>query len=70
MRALVVGASGGLGSAFVAQLAADATYTQIIVWSRAAAVVTGEKILAKHKYQRESPRSKSEVGCKWWSPTA
>jgi NAD(P)-dependent dehydrogenase (short-subunit alcohol dehydrogenase family) len=48
MRALVVGASGGLGSAFVAQLAADARYTQIIAWSRSAAVVTGEKILAKH----------------------
>ena len=48
MRALVVGASGGLGSALVAQLDADARYTQIIAWSRSASVVTGTKILANH----------------------
>ncbi|CAJ0855294.1 hypothetical protein AMST5_00820 [freshwater sediment metagenome] len=48
MRALVVGASGGLGSAFVAQLAADARYTQVIAWSRSAKVLTGAKILANH----------------------
>jgi NAD(P)-dependent dehydrogenase (short-subunit alcohol dehydrogenase family) len=47
MRALVVGASGGLGSAFVAQLLADPRYTRVIVWSRSAAVATGEKIVAQ-----------------------
>ena len=47
MRALVVGASGGLGSAFVAELVADPRYTQVIVWSRSAAVATGEKIVAQ-----------------------
>lgn len=46
MRALVVGASGGLGSAFVEQLAADERYTQVIAWSRSAKLLTGEKILA------------------------
>jgi NAD(P)-dependent dehydrogenase (short-subunit alcohol dehydrogenase family) len=49
MRALVVGASGGLGSAFVAQLAADARCTQVIAWSRSAPIATGEKILANHR---------------------
>ena len=39
MRALVVGASGGLGSAFVAELVADPRYTQVIVWSRSASIV-------------------------------
>lgn len=48
MRALVVGASGGLGSALVAQLCADARYTQIVAWSRSSRPVTGEKILANH----------------------
>lgn len=48
MRALVVGASGGLGSAFVAELAADARYTQVIAWSRSAKVLAGEKILANY----------------------
>jgi uncharacterized protein YbjT (DUF2867 family) len=48
VRALVVGASGGLGSALLAQLDADARYTQIMAWSRSASVVTGRKILANH----------------------
>ena len=47
MRALVVGASGGLGSAFVSLLAADTRFTQVTAWSRSAAVVTGEKIFPK-----------------------
>lgn len=47
MRALVVGASGGLGSAFVALLAADARFTQVAAWSRSEAVVTGEKIVSQ-----------------------
>ena len=47
MRALVVGASGGLGSAFVAELLADPRYTEVIVWSRSAAVATGGKIVAQ-----------------------
>jgi len=46
MRALVVGASGGLGSALAVQLAADARYSQVITWSRSAAAGAGEKILA------------------------
>lgn len=49
MRALVVGASGGIGSALVEQLAADVRYRQVTAWSRSAAVVTGEKILANHQ---------------------
>jgi NAD(P)-dependent dehydrogenase (short-subunit alcohol dehydrogenase family) len=48
VRALIVGASGGLGSALVAQLRADTWYTQIVAWSRSSTVVTGEKILANH----------------------
>ena len=47
MRALVVGASGGLGSAFVSLLAADVRFTQVTAWSRSAALVTGEKIFLK-----------------------
>ena len=46
MRALVVGASGGLGAAFVAKLVGDQRYTQVIVWTRSAAVASGEKIVA------------------------
>jgi NAD(P)-dependent dehydrogenase (short-subunit alcohol dehydrogenase family) len=46
MRALVVGASGGLGAAFVAKLVGDPRYTQVIVWTRSAAVASGEKIVA------------------------
>lgn len=46
MRALVVGASGGLGAAFVAKLVGDPRYTQVIVWNRSAAVASGEKIVA------------------------
>jgi NAD(P)-dependent dehydrogenase (short-subunit alcohol dehydrogenase family) len=44
MRALVVGASGGLGSAFVSLLGADARFTQVTAWSRSALVVPDEKI--------------------------
>ena len=47
MRALVVGASGGLGSAFVSLLAADVRFTKVIAWSRSAAIETGEKIFLK-----------------------
>lgn len=47
MRALVVGASGGLGSAFVEELVADPRYAHVILWSRSAAVATGEKIVAQ-----------------------
>jgi NAD(P)-dependent dehydrogenase (short-subunit alcohol dehydrogenase family) len=47
MRALVVGASGGLGSAFVSLLAADARFTQVTAWSRSAAVAASEKVLLK-----------------------
>lgn len=46
MRALVVGASGGLGASFVAKLVGDPRYSQIIVWARSAAVASGEKIVA------------------------
>jgi NAD(P)-dependent dehydrogenase (short-subunit alcohol dehydrogenase family) len=46
MRALVVGASGGLGAAFVAKLVGDPRYTQVIVWTRSAAVASGEKVVA------------------------
>ncbi len=46
MRALVVGASGGLGAAFVAKLVSDPRYTQVIVWSRSTVVASGEKIVA------------------------
>lgn len=46
MRALVVGASGGLGAAFVAKLVGDPRYAQVIVWTRSAAVASGEKIVA------------------------
>lgn len=44
MRALVVGASGGLGSAFVTLLAANARFSQVTAWSRSAAVVVDDKI--------------------------
>jgi NAD(P)-dependent dehydrogenase (short-subunit alcohol dehydrogenase family) len=47
MRALIVGASGGLGSAFVSLLAADARFTRVTAWSRSTVVVTGEKIFVK-----------------------
>jgi NAD(P)-dependent dehydrogenase (short-subunit alcohol dehydrogenase family) len=47
MRTLIVGASGGLGSAFVSLLAADTRVTQVTAWSRSAAVVTGDKISQK-----------------------
>jgi NAD(P)-dependent dehydrogenase (short-subunit alcohol dehydrogenase family) len=46
MRALVVGASGGLGAAFVAKLVADPRYTQVIGWSRSATIASGNKIVA------------------------
>jgi NAD(P)-dependent dehydrogenase (short-subunit alcohol dehydrogenase family) len=46
MRALVVGASGGLGAAFVSLLAADARFTQVAAWSRSPAAATGGKISA------------------------
>jgi NAD(P)-dependent dehydrogenase (short-subunit alcohol dehydrogenase family) len=46
MRALVVGASGGLGAAFVAKLVGDPRYSQVIVWTRSAAVASGEKTVA------------------------
>ena len=45
MRALVVGASGGLGAAFVELLAADSRFTQVTAWSRSELVVGGEKVV-------------------------
>ncbi len=36
MRALIVGASGGLGAAFVAQLAGDSRFSHVTGWSRSA----------------------------------
>jgi NAD(P)-dependent dehydrogenase (short-subunit alcohol dehydrogenase family) len=47
MRALVVGASGGLGAAFVSQLVAHPGFSQVVVWSRSAAAATGEKVVAQ-----------------------
>jgi NAD(P)-dependent dehydrogenase (short-subunit alcohol dehydrogenase family) len=47
MRALVVGASGGLGAAFVSQLAADARFTQVAAWSRSATAVPGGKVVSR-----------------------
>ena len=47
MRALVVGASGGLGAAFVELLAADSRFTQVTAWSRSELVVGGEKVVEK-----------------------
>ena len=44
MHALVVGASGGLGAAFVSLLAADPRFTHITCWSRSATPVTGAKL--------------------------
>ena len=34
MRALIVGASGGLGAALITQLADDSRFANIIAWSR------------------------------------
>ena len=48
MRALVVGASGGIGSAFVELLAAQARYTQVVTWSRSEAVTSREKVVPIH----------------------
>jgi NAD(P)-dependent dehydrogenase (short-subunit alcohol dehydrogenase family) len=44
MRALVVGASGGLGAAFVSRLASDSRFTDIACWSRTAVGPTGANI--------------------------
>lgn len=48
MRALVVGASGGIGSAFVELLAAQARYTQVVAWSRSEAATSEEKVRPIH----------------------
>lgn len=44
MRALVVGASGGLGAAFASMLAADARFSHVTTWSRTAARATGDTV--------------------------
>ncbi len=44
MRALIVGASGGLGAAFVAQLAGDSRYSHVIGWSRSALPAAHDKV--------------------------
>ena len=44
MHALVVGASGSLGAAFVRKLAADSRITRITSWSRAAIAVAHPKL--------------------------
>lgn len=46
MKALVVGASGGLGAAFVDKLVEDPRYTQVFVWTRSGAIASAEKIVA------------------------
>ena len=43
-RALVTGASGGLGAAFVAQLASDSRFSHVIGWTRSAIPAANEKI--------------------------
>ncbi len=44
MHALVVGASGGLGAAFVSLLAADPRITHATCWSRSETAATGAKV--------------------------
>ena len=53
MRALVVGASGGLGAAFVALLAADDRFSQVTAWSRSRAVGTTGKVVSARIDLRE-----------------
>lgn len=43
MRALVVGASGGLGAAFVSLLIADCQFDHVTTWARSAASVAGDR---------------------------
>ncbi len=43
MRALVVGGSGGIGSAFVSLLTADCRFNHVTTWSRSAASVARDK---------------------------
>lgn len=45
MRALIVGASGGLGAAFVAQLAEDDRYSHVVAWSRSAIPTANDKVI-------------------------
>ena len=44
MRALIVGASGGLGAAFIAQLAGDQRFSQVVGWSRSAVPAAHGKV--------------------------
>lgn len=44
MRALIVGASGGLGAAFVAQLAGDRRFSHVTGWSRSAIPAAHDKV--------------------------
>ena len=46
MRALVVGASGGLGAAFVGLLAADERCSQVTAWARSPVVGTTGKVIS------------------------
>jgi NAD(P)-dependent dehydrogenase (short-subunit alcohol dehydrogenase family) len=48
MRALVVGASGGLGAAFLSQLNADPRILHIDAWSRSPIDISGQKIAVAH----------------------
>lgn len=44
MRALIVGASGGLGAAFVVQLAGDSRFSHVTGWSRSAIPAAHDKV--------------------------
>ena len=44
MRALIVGASGGLGAAFIAQFAGDQRFSQVVGWSRSAVPAAHGKV--------------------------
>lgn len=49
MRALIVGASGGLGSALLEQLVADARCQEIIAWSRSQIRASHQKVTAQRQ---------------------
>jgi NAD(P)-dependent dehydrogenase (short-subunit alcohol dehydrogenase family) len=44
MRALVVGASGGIGAALLLRLVEDYRYTHVVAWSRSGIVATSDKV--------------------------
>jgi NAD(P)-dependent dehydrogenase (short-subunit alcohol dehydrogenase family) len=47
MRALVVGASGGLGAALIARLTADPRFKQVTAWSRSASDATNASVTTR-----------------------